>query len=40
MPRWAAFVVGGWKVQASYARQSEFPLGFGNAIFTGNRPTF
>jgi hypothetical protein len=41
--RWAASanglvgkVIGGWQVQGIYTAQSGAPLGFGNAIFTGN----
>jgi hypothetical protein len=30
------FVLGGWQVDAGVIRQAGAPLGFGNAIFTGN----
>ncbi len=36
MPKAADYVFGGWQLQAWYEGQSGEPLGFGNAIFTGN----
>jgi hypothetical protein len=30
------FVLGGWQIDAGVIRQAGAPLGFGNAIFTGN----
>jgi hypothetical protein len=36
MPGAADKLAGGWQVQAIYQGQSGAPLGFGNAIFTGN----
>ena len=29
-------LVGGWQLESNYEKQSGVPLGFGNAIFTGN----
>jgi len=39
MPAWIEFFVGGWQVSGVYQFQSGAPLGFGQALYTGDSST-